>query len=96
MEKFKAYLTVDDWKTTDLLPHGWFYWQKRTELEGKERDADGEREFADIQVELRQFGCPQMRKKDEETKYVCSRITSGGKFSEINPNGHICNTKYIF
>ena len=31
MEKFKAYLTVDDWKTTDQLPHGWFYWQKRTE-----------------------------------------------------------------
>ena len=31
MEKFKAYLTVDDWKTTDLLPPGWFYRQKRTE-----------------------------------------------------------------
>ena len=31
MEKFKAYLTVDDWKQTDLLPPGWFYRQKRTE-----------------------------------------------------------------
>jgi len=35
-------------------------------LEFKERDADEDKLFADTQDELRQLGCPQMRKKDGE------------------------------
>merc|ERR1712051_1040528 len=41
-------------------------WERMTELEGKERDVEEDREFVDTQDKLRQFGCPQMRKKDEE------------------------------